>query len=109
MESSNTAAAQEGIINELLKTGSINTSFEHKGKGKVTHCQHMHSEMRAEIVRWVSESLWPFETVNNQGFQNLMKTGHPEYYIPSPSTVACNIKHVFVKTCQHIARMLQVS
>ena len=67
MESGNTAAAQEGVINKLLKTGSINASFEQKGKGKVTysHRQHTRSETRAEIVRWVSESLRPFETVND--------------------------------------------
>lgn len=111
MESGNTAAAREGVINKLLKTGSINASFEQKGKGKVTysHRQHTRSETRAEIVRWVSESLRPFETVNDRGFQNLMKTGRPEYYIPSPSTVARDVKHVFVKTRQRIARMLQVS
>ena len=37
---------------------------------------------RAEIVRWVAESLRPYEIVSNRGFQCLMKTGRPEYYIP---------------------------
>jgi hypothetical protein len=30
---------------------------------------------RAEIVRWVSENLRPFEIVRDRGFQSLMKTG----------------------------------
>jgi hypothetical protein len=29
---------------------------------------------RAEIVKWVAESLRPFEIVKDQGFQCLMKT-----------------------------------
>ena len=28
-----------------------------------------------ELVCWVSENLWLFEVVNDQGFQSLMKTG----------------------------------
>ncbi|KAG2085775.1 uncharacterized protein F5147DRAFT_748661 [Suillus discolor] len=99
----------DGPIKTLLETGSIKTSFERKGKGKVTysHRQHTRAETRAEVVRWVSESLRPFEMVNDQGFQNLMKTRRPEYYLPSPSTVACNVKQDFVKTWKRIANMLQ--
>ena len=37
---------------------------------------------RAEIVCWVTESKWPFQIVNDCGFQSLMKTGRPEYHIP---------------------------
>lgn len=38
-----------------------------------------------------------------------MKTGRPEYHIPSPTTVAHDVKLVFARTRQRIARMLQVS
>ena len=38
---------------------------------------------RAEIVCWVSESLQLFSIVEDRGFQSLMKTGRPAYYIPS--------------------------
>lgn len=61
-----------------------------------------------EIVRWVSESLRPFTIVQDRGFQSLMKTGRPEYYIPSSSTVSRDVKLVFARTRQHIAKMLQV-
>jgi hypothetical protein len=67
------------------------------------------SSFRAEIVRWVSESLRSFETVKDRGFQSLMKTGRPEYYIPSPSTVSRDVRLVFARTRQRVAKMLQVS
>jgi len=68
-----------------------------------------HAHLRAEIVHWVSESAQPFKIVKDCGFQSLMKTGCPKYYIPSPSTVFCDIQMVFVHTYQRIATMLQVS
>jgi len=67
------------------------------------------SSFRAKIVHWVSESLHSFKTVENQGFQSLMKTGRLEYYIPSPSTVSCDVWLVFARTHQRVAKMLQVS
>jgi hypothetical protein len=64
---------------------------------------------RAEIIRWVSENTHPFEIVKDWGFQSLMKTGQPEYYIPSPSTVSRDVHLVFVHTHQWISKMLQIS
>ncbi|KIK40528.1 hypothetical protein CY34DRAFT_87177, partial [Suillus luteus UH-Slu-Lm8-n1] len=40
-------------------------------------------------------------------FVLLMKTGWPEYYIPSPSTVSRDVKLVFVNIRKCIVRMLQ--
>ena len=37
-----------------------------------------------------------------------MKTGRPDYYIPSRYTVARDVKQVFKKTRKRIAKMLQV-
>ncbi|KIK35542.1 hypothetical protein CY34DRAFT_60168, partial [Suillus luteus UH-Slu-Lm8-n1] len=62
---------------------------------------------RAEIVHWVSESLRPFEVVKDRGFQSLMKTGRPEYYLPSPTTISRDVRLVFVWTRKRIAKMLQ--
>ena len=64
----------------------ITVVFKRKGKRKVkySHRQHTKTELRAEIVQWVAESHRPFEIVDDCSFQSLMKTGHPEYYIPSP-------------------------
>jgi len=36
-----------------------------------------------------------------------MKTGRPECYIPSPTTVSHDVKKVFANTQRHIAKMLQ--
>jgi hypothetical protein len=62
---------------------------------------------RAEIVRWVCESMRPFKIVEDRGFRKLMKTGRLAYYIPSKITVSRDVKKVFVKCCQRIARSLQ--
>jgi hypothetical protein len=39
----------------------------------------------------------------------LMKSGRPEYYLPSRHTVARDVKVVFNKTRERVAAMLQVS
>jgi len=61
----------------------------------------------AEIVKWVAKSMRPFNIVEDNGFKILMKTGRPEYYIPSRCTVARDVNHVFTKTRARIAKMLQ--
>jgi len=38
-----------------------------------------------------------------------MKTGRPEYYIPSPSTLSWDVRLVFTNIWQRMAKMLQVS
>lgn len=93
------------------KDGSIAAAFQVKGKGKVTysHRQHTRTQTRAEIVRWVSESVRPFSIVKDRGFKSLMKTGRPEYYLPSQSTVARDARQVFVSSRQRVASILQVS
>jgi hypothetical protein len=45
--------------------------------------------------------------VKDQGFQHLMKTGRPDYYIPSPTTVSQDVKRVFANVQKYIAKMLQ--
>jgi hypothetical protein len=64
---------------------------------------------RAEIVHWVSENQCPFQIVKDWGFQSLMKTGRPGYYLPSPTTVSRHVKLVFAKAWNWIAKLLQVS
>lgn len=63
----------------------------------------------AEIVKWVAQSMRPFSIVEDDGFKTLMKTGRPEYYLPSRITVARDVKQVFQKSKKRISRMLQVS
>ncbi|KAF8121439.1 hypothetical protein EV363DRAFT_1185876 [Boletus edulis] len=105
----NAVEVREKIVGSILHTGSITQSFERKGKGKVTylHRQHTRTETKAEIVRWVCESLRPFAIVKDRGFQSLMKTGRPEYYIPSESTVSRDVRLVFARTRVRVAKMLK--
>ena len=94
-----------------LYDGLITAVFKRVGKDKVTysHQQHTRKEARADIAWWVSESMRPFSIINDCGFQSLMKTGQPDYYIPSHRTVSHDMKKVFVKCCKRMATMLQVS
>ncbi|KIL55792.1 hypothetical protein M378DRAFT_53553, partial [Amanita muscaria Koide BX008] len=89
-------AARVILAKTNLKDGTITAAFERSGKGKVTysHRQHTKTESRC-IVRWVSESMRPFQIVNDRGFQSLMKTGRPDYHIPSPETISRDVKQVF--------------
>lgn len=123
----NIEEARKILKNTKLIDGKITAVFERTGQGKVTYSnrQHTRSETRygsnafwsrflkkktrAEIVKWVSESLRPFSIVEDEGFKMLMKTGRPEYYIPSRITVARDVRHVFKKTRERIAQMLKVN
>lgn len=63
----------------------------------------------AEIVRWVAENFRPKTIVKDRAFRSLMKTGRPDHYIPSPSTVDRDTKLVFARARSRVAKMLQVS
>src|SRR5260370_39219926 len=82
--------------------------FERKAKATYSTIQHTKSETRAEIVQWVAESLQPFAIVKDRGFRSLMKTGRPDYYIPSPSTIARDVKAVFARVRSVAATRLEV-
>ncbi|KIM51314.1 hypothetical protein SCLCIDRAFT_143510, partial [Scleroderma citrinum Foug A] len=73
----------------LLKDGSITTAFKRKGNGQVTYSHRQHTRQETK------------------GFKSLMKTGRPEYYLPSRSTVSRDVRLVFACTRNRIAKMLQ--
>jgi hypothetical protein len=60
-------------------------------------------------VRWVSENCRPFEIVADRGFNSLMKTGRPGYWIPHPTVVSRDVKLAFARTRQRLSKMLRVS
>ena len=107
----NVQSAREALAGLKSVDSSITAAFQRVTKSKVTysHRQHTTAEARAKIVRWVAESKQPFQIVNDHGFQSLMKTGRPAYYIPSTETVSRNVKRIFVNVRKRIANMLQVS
>jgi hypothetical protein len=47
--------------------------------------------------------------VDDAGYHRLMKTGRPQYKIPSGRTVARDVHVVFKRVKERIAKMLQVS
>ncbi len=61
------------------------------------------------FVKWMCESLRPFSLAADRGFLELMKTGRPAYYIPSPSTVSRDVKIVFANTRSRLGKILRVS
>jgi hypothetical protein len=67
------------------------------------------SPCRIEVVWWVAESKCPFVIVKDRGFKSLMKMGHPEYQLPSPVTIAWDVKHVFVNMWSQLAAKLKVT
>ncbi|KAF8073490.1 hypothetical protein FPV67DRAFT_1380957, partial [Lyophyllum atratum] len=90
LECANADAAREKVVKGFQKSGSIFKIFQRVGKEQVTysHRQHTRAETKAEIVRWIAESVRPFRIVEDRGFRCLMKTGRPDYWIPSASTVS---------------------
>ena len=56
----------------------------------------------------MSESNHPFKIIEDWGFLNLMKMGRPGYYIPSATTVSQDVKLVFGRTHERIAKILKV-
>ncbi|TDL29001.1 hypothetical protein BD410DRAFT_695207, partial [Rickenella mellea] len=85
---------QETAGTGVLNQQSITAAFERNNKGKVTYSHRPHTRTESRIV-------------DDRGFQCLMKTGRPGYYIPSAKTVSRDVKEVFVKARQRIAKMLQ--
>ncbi|TFK80651.1 hypothetical protein K466DRAFT_503539, partial [Polyporus arcularius HHB13444] len=96
------------IVKGILRDGTITMHFARK-KGQVTysHRPHTKAETRTEIARWCCEVLRPWAIVRDRGFQCVMKTGRPNHYIPSPSTVSRDAKGLFGVARNRIAEMLR--
>ena len=104
-------AAREAMAKVMKRDGSITSAFERIGKqNQITysHRQHTSAEVRVEVVRWVAEKMRPFLIVSDPSLLKLLKTGRPDYRMPSPHTVSRDVKNVFMHCRQRIARMLQV-
>ncbi|TRM62977.1 hypothetical protein BD626DRAFT_403599, partial [Schizophyllum amplum] len=101
--------ALEKVAKPMKISGKLTTAFAQQGKGKITYStrQHTRTETKAEIAKWMAQSFRPFALVEDDGFKTLMRTGRPDYYIPSQSTVSRDIKRIFVRTCSRVARFLQ--
>ncbi|KAH9912442.1 uncharacterized protein B0H18DRAFT_825556, partial [Fomitopsis serialis] len=103
------ASKAKDCVEKYRRTQDIKLSFGVSTKKTVTFStrQHTPSQTRAEIVRWVSESMQPFNIVKDRGFQSLMKTGRLEYKIPSPTTVGRDVRKVFSRVRERVADILK--
>ncbi|KAF8547223.1 hypothetical protein OG21DRAFT_1377548, partial [Imleria badia] len=82
--------AHTKVVRGILKNGKITQSFERKGKERATY---------SNIPHTCTET-------RDQPFLSLMKTGRPNYYFPSEYTVSRDVRHVFTRTQERIAKML---
>jgi hypothetical protein len=103
-------AARDALANHKEIDGSITALFQRIGKRGATysHRQHTREEARIVFVRWVSESNRPFQIVNDPAFRELMKTGRPDYYIPSAETLSRDVKNVFLRVRERVSTKLKV-
>ncbi|KAI6030155.1 hypothetical protein EDC04DRAFT_2572420 [Pisolithus marmoratus] len=84
-QTKNATVACEAVKN-YVKNGLLKVAFDCKGKVGYSHRQHTKIET---------------------SFQTLMKTGHLEYYIPSPDTVTHDVLSMFACMWQKLATKLQ--
>ncbi|KAJ7444250.1 hypothetical protein B0H11DRAFT_1628937, partial [Mycena galericulata] len=94
-----------GVQNQKLT--DIIKQHEAAGGESFSHVPLTNEQSRAEHVRWVSESLRPFAIVKDRVYRKLMKSGRPSSYIPSPSTVARDVKVLFEKTRERLKKRFQ--
>jgi hypothetical protein len=62
-----------------------------------------------EVVKWVVQSMQPFSIVEDEGFKMLMKTRRPNHYILKRRTVTRDVRYVFKKTKERVAKILHIS
>ncbi|KAE9404170.1 hypothetical protein BT96DRAFT_989650 [Gymnopus androsaceus JB14] len=63
--------------------------------------------IRVVTACWVSESVRPFHIVKDHGYRWLQKEGHPERYIPSRETVSKDVKNLYEKVKEKLAKEFQ--
>ncbi|KAH8073020.1 hypothetical protein BXZ70DRAFT_858951, partial [Cristinia sonorae] len=80
------------------RNGDITVAFKRAGKGKVTFSARQHTRSQTRMR--------PFDIVADRAFLSLMKTGRPEYWVPSPTTVARDVREVFARTRHRVGDLL---
>ncbi|RDX39421.1 hypothetical protein OH76DRAFT_1367543, partial [Lentinus brumalis] len=87
------------MVEAFGRSSTITKIFKRIGKGKISYSARQHTlvETRYRL----------YQIVSDRAFLQLMKTGRPEYKLPSPSMVSRDVRHVFTKCRARIARMLR--
>ena len=94
----------------LKRSGSLAVAFERAGQQRVTYSTKPPTpvEVRANHVLWMCESKRAFELVKDRGYHLNMKSGRPQQYIPSPTTVSRDVREVFLVGRKLVAKVLRV-
>ncbi|KAH9923721.1 uncharacterized protein BXZ73DRAFT_50916, partial [Epithele typhae] len=103
--------ARQKLLKTKPRSGDISVIFERAdgAKGPVTYSnrQHTNMEVRCGVTsRWVAESSRPYNIVKDRHLLTLLKTGRPNYQVPSASTVARDVKAVFAGSRATVRKLL---
>ncbi|KAH9924959.1 uncharacterized protein BXZ73DRAFT_25083, partial [Epithele typhae] len=102
---------RQKLLKSKARSGDISVIFERAdgAKGPVTYSnrQHTNAEVRILIVRWVAESSRPYNIVKDRHLLTLLKTGRPNYKVPSATTVARDVKSVFAGSRSTMRKLLR--
>ncbi|KAE9399593.1 hypothetical protein BT96DRAFT_820371 [Gymnopus androsaceus JB14] len=102
-------AATIGANSSTRPDGSIFAAFGRQGARPVTvtHKAHSNAEIRAHLVRWITESNRSIRIVEDCHFRELMLAGQPQAKLPGRRTVARDIKSSFERCEGRINQLLQ--
>lgn len=94
-----------------LRNGSIALAFQKVGQEIITYptTPPTNLEVHVNHVKWMAESHRAFAIVDDKGYHRNMKSGRPHQYIPTADTVSRDVRYVFIRAREKIARLLNVS
>ncbi|KAJ7286784.1 hypothetical protein C8J57DRAFT_1039844, partial [Mycena rebaudengoi] len=107
---------QDAVDQALSKTnkskgrdGKIYSAFARLGQKvkSFSYRPQTAKEIRATVVRWVTENNRPANIVKDDSFEVLMKSGRPSATLPSPRQVGRDVHTAFHASKKNIATLLQ--
>ncbi|GBE87595.1 hypothetical protein SCP_1102720 [Sparassis crispa] len=105
------AAAVEAAIKgeNAPRNDSIFAVFARQGQQPVTvsHRTHSNPEVRAHLVKWITECNRPAHLISDREFQELMTAGHPGLLLPTPMTLQRDVKASFQRCRERIGTLLR--
>ncbi|KIM54008.1 hypothetical protein SCLCIDRAFT_53965, partial [Scleroderma citrinum Foug A] len=91
------------------RSGSVFAAFARKGQQPAhhTHRVHTNDDIRANLVRWLTENNCPTNIINNRALCDLLLAGRPSIDLPSCFTISRDICSSFLKCQDRIGKLLQ--
>ena len=74
---------------------------------KYSHRVHTNPEVRAHLVKWVTENNRLANIINDRELRDLLTAGRPSVELPSNKTISRDINTSFEKCRARIAKLLQ--